>query len=241
MKILTPQDIANYIYCPILQKSRKQKLFKPLTFFESCLRLALIEGERNALLKGNIVTPRRLLATWDKIWWSEAAKKDIPIKEAQRLTLKASEKLTDYCRYDLSSQVFPNIAVLTGAETHKNKYIFQARTDIIKVNLTTSNKTTVLVNFTNRNLNIIEAALDPYIRSTVYMFNQNKGEHILHVNVDISNTQGKLRITSSNFSPKEIEEIGKMIYHIERAIGSNIYYMNPYKCKECKACQPFKS
>jgi len=237
MLIARPVDIASYIYCPILYKNKKQYIVKPLTFFESCIRAALIEGERQALLRDTEVTPRMLLKAWDKIWWPAVIKKKISMAEADKYTLKATEILTSYSNYDLASYIYPTAGVLIGARLSVGRYTIEATTDLLKISLATKDKNTILVNFTNRDLDIHESALDPIIKCISYMFYYGNNESVSHVNVFIDARNNRVKTTMSRFDTEDMEEIRKMLYHVVHGISSKTFYPNVFMCKGCGRCK----
>ena len=238
MRQLTPHDIASYIYCPLLYKEKRHSVTaKPLTFFESCVRAALVEGERNAVLKDSVVSPRKLLSAWDKVWWPAAASKNIRMKEADELALKAIMKLTDYCKYDIADHSYPTAAVNAGMRMPLGKHILTATAAVVKVNLNTKEKTTFLVNFTNRQLSPRDSAFDPAIRATAYAFYRGKEETVTHINVNINKEIDRLKTTASTFYPEDMEGIRKMLYHVEQGISAGAFYMNSFLCKECNQCK----
>jgi len=237
---LNPLDIACYVYCPVLQsKKRTDKITPKLTFLEENIRKAFIEGERNACLKDSLVSPRKLLSAWDKIWWpSISNRKDISMKEAEKLSLKASYLFSDYCKYDLSDWDFPTAGVQVENEIKIGRSIIKTNVDVVKVDLN-KDINTVLVNFNRKGLSLRESAMDIAIKTIAYSFYSGRGETITHMSVDVDENKDNVKITTSTFRPESMEAIRKMLYHIERGISSGIRYVNPYMCQECKICQDF--
>jgi hypothetical protein len=237
---LNPLDIACYIYCPVLQeKGNTEKVANHLTFLEENLRNAFIDAERNACIKDSIVTPRKLLSSWDKIWWpAVAANGGISMKEANKLSLTASSKFADYCKYDISDWMFPTAGVKAESQIKINRSILKATADVIKVDLN-GEKNTILINFNRKNLSLRGAAHDPAIKTIAYAFYSGKGETITHIAIDLDETSNKIKMITSTFRPEDMEGIRKMLYHVESGISSGIPYVNPYMCKECKLCQDF--
>lgn len=237
MGCLTPQDIATYIYCPKLYERKGQVVIaRPLTFFESRLRKAFIEGERNAVIKDSIVDSRKFSRAWDKIWFPAAAKRRISMKNANNKALDAMIKFADYCKYDISDYTYPTAGVDIQSEIYIGSSCFVAQADLLKIDMTTKKKTTVIVNFTVRDLDVIQSASDPVVRSTAYAFYRNKGEYVTHVNININEKKEKLEITTSTFGKKEMDDTRKMLYHAERGMTNNVFYHNPYMCKGCNKC-----
>ena len=238
---LNPLDIACYIYCPILlQKKRHDKISPRLTFAEQYIRKAFIYGEMNACLKDSVITPRKLLNAWEKVWWpSVTAAGTISIKEAHDISLKASHKFTDYCKYDISDCMFPTAGVEAESDVKIGQSILKATVDVVKVDLNEKNKNTVLVNFNRKGLSLSSAALDPAIRATAYAFYSGKGETITHISVDIDENIKDVKLTTSTFRPEAMEGIRKMLYYVECGISRGAFHANPYPCKECKVCPTF--
>lgn len=237
MRCLNPKDVATYIYCPKLyQRNGQSEVVKPLTFFEAMMRDAFIDGERRAVLKDSIVDPRKFSRAWDNIWFPAAAKRGISMKVASNKTLHATVKFADYCKYDISDYTFPT----AGVDIQSRQYIGQtelvAQADLLKIDMTTKNKTTVIVNFTKRDITYSQSAMDAAIRTTAYGFYSNRGEYVSCVNVNIDEKKEKLHIVTSNFSPKEMDDIRKMLYHVELGIRNNVFYHNSYMCKGCNKC-----
>jgi hypothetical protein len=238
---LTPHDIASYIYCPLIYKEKRYGVTaKPLTFFESCVRAALVEGERNAVLKDSVVTPKKLLRAWDKTWWPAAAERNLPMKEANDVTLKAAMKLTDYCKYDISDYSYPTASVNAGVRLSLGRHTLTATADVVKINLNIPEINTILVNFTNRQLNPRASAFDPVVRATAYAFYRGKGETVSHIYVSINEELERLAVISSTFYPEDMEGIRKMLYHVEQGISTGALYMNPFLCEECNQCKNIK-
>lgn len=236
---LDPLDIACYVYCPLLQKKKRyDKIVKPLTVVERNIRQSIINAERTACLKDNIVAPRKLLSAWEQIWWPAATKAKIPMKEANKISLSAAHKFADYCKYDISDWVFPTAAVEVESDIKIGQSILKASSDIVKVDLNQS-KNTVLINMNRKGLSIRSAAFDPAIKATAYAFYSGKGETITHITIDLDQSLSDLRLITSTFRPKAIEEIRKMLYHVECGIRYGIHNQNPYSCERCGVCQDF--
>lgn len=240
MRCLKPEDVAAYVYCPKLyDRDGQSEIVKPLTFFEARMRDAFIEGERNAVLKDSIVDPKKFARAWDKIWFPAAAKRGISMKKANDKTLDATVKFADYCKYDISDYTFPTAGVDIQARQSINGTELVGQADLLKIDMTTKKRTTVIVNFTKRNLSYSESAMDPAIRTTAYAFYRGAGEYISHVNINIDQKNEKLNVVTSNFSPKEMDDIRKMLYHVERGIRNKVFYHNTYMCKGCNKCPNF--
>jgi len=236
---ITPYQVGLYSACPKLYQLKGQAGVAPLTFFEAQMRDAFIDGERNAVLKDSIVDTRKFSRAWDKIWFPAAAKRNISMKNANKKTLHATVKFADYCKYDISDYIYPTAGVDLQARLIIGQTELVAQADLLKLDMTTKYKTTVIVNFTNNNITLTESAFDQSIRATAYAFYRNKGDYVMHVNVSLDEKREKLNIVTSTFSPKDMDEIRKMLYHVELGLRNNVFYRNSLMCKGCNACPNF--
>jgi hypothetical protein len=234
---LSPLDIACYVYCPVLQaKGATRIVAKPLTFTEQKIRAAIIEAERHACLKDSIVSPRKLRQAWDKIWWPAA--EHLPATESTKISLAAAHKFTDYCKYDMSDWMMPTAGVEAESTIRIGTSVLKAQVDIVKVDLEKP-QNTVLINLDRKGLSLRQAATDPAIKAIAYAFYSGRGETITYISIDVDESIDKISVTTSTFSPKAMEGIRKMLYHVECGIRSRTQHANPYACKECKVCQDF--
>lgn len=237
---LDVNDIASYVFCPVLQAKKRHDIVIPnLTFVEENRRAALIEGERNACLKDSMVVPRKLLRSWEKIWWPAAAKAGISMKEADKVSLHAGAIFADYCKYDISGWMYPTVGVEAESDVRIGPVVLRAKADVVKVDLDKDKPTTVLVNFNTRKLTLRTAAWDPAIKATAYAFYSGRGETITHISVDIDERKDMVNLITSTFRPEGMEEIRKMLYYVGCGIRFGSHHANPYLCKECKVCQDF--
>ena len=236
---LTPDDIASYVFCPLSYK-KQVKISNKLTFLEKCIRQTFIAGEQAACLKDSIVTPKKFMQEWDKIWWpAVAANRDLKMKRAEELTVKASYKFTDYCKYDVSDWMYPTLGTSVENDIRIGDSILRVSNDVVKINLHKKNNNVVLVNF-NKGLMHKNTAFDPAIQARAYAMHKN-ADVIIHINVDISNKQDGVRLITSTFRKKDIDTIRKMLYYVEYGIRMKNFHANPYKCEECGECQVFTS
>lgn len=237
---LTADDIASYVFCPILQQKKRQDIIIPkLTFIEENLRATFIDAERNACLKDSVVVPRKILRSWERIWWPAVAQQGWDMKEADKVSVRAGAKFSDYCKYDISGYMFPTVGVDAESDVRIGQVVLRGRADVVKVDLEQDIPTTVLVNFNTRKLSLRAAAHDPAIKATAYAFYSGRGEHITHVSVDINESSDKVQMITSTFRPEGMEEIRKMLYYVGCGIRSGNRHANPYQCKECGVCPDF--
>lgn len=237
--ILTPFDIATYMYCPFLLEAKHKAIeviTPPLSVYEKCLRETIIRTEELCLLRGTAIAPRKLLRVWDTTWWPIVGFLGLDIQESQLKSIHASSKLADYCRYDLSDVYYPTAATKVEAKKNINQSTLHATADILKVDISAKKKNMVLIDLSRKNLTDLDMAIDPMIRSTAYAFYTGHGETVTYISIDVSGGGSKLKVKISFFRPEELEMIGKSIKLVESGIRTNTIYANPWKCKECDVC-----
>ena len=237
---LTPTDIARFLYCPLLPKKSEYLVYKPRTMFESCVGEAIKEAERTSLLNETEIGPRKITKAWDNTWWPACAAHSIPFKEAQERTIKAGPYFLDYCKYDISDFLHPTVAINVDAQTPVGQSILHTHIDLVKVDLTMSEKNMMLIDFTKKGMKTFDVGLDPGIAATALSFYRGKGELIQYVVIEIDENIEKLFVTYSVFRPSDMENIKKMINYVENSIRRGVLYGDRWKCKECKACPSFK-
>ncbi len=240
--ILTPEDFACFIYCPKTLETQvyKQKVVPSLTYFEDKVRLAIIEAERNILLKDGELNIKKMHQAWDKIWWPAIPSSKISLPKAEELTIKAGIKLSDYCKYDISDYLYPTAGVDLHSEISIGSSILKTQIDLIKVNLKTKKKNILLVDMSRKKLSTREMVLDPAIRAKAYSFYSGEKESVSYACIDLNEKENKLTVSTVVFRAQEMEKIKKMLFHIERGIRKGVFYMNRWQCKECQICQNFK-
>jgi len=240
--MVTPLDIACFQYCSktLEKESYKEKVIPSLTFFEEHMRLAIIDAERSLIFKDSDLNPKKILNKWDKLWWPAAMSSGISIKEAEELTHKASEKFSDYCKYDISDYFHPTAGADVEASKRINSTYLTTQIDLVKVDIRERRINITLVDFTRKNLSTRDIILDPAIRAKAYAFSLGKKETITYTCIDLNEEKEKLIVSSAVFRPEELEKIRKMIIHTESGIRNNIYSLNRWLCKECNICQSSK-
>lgn len=237
--ILEPLDIAAYMYCPYLLEAKEKALeviAPPLSPYEECIRETIIRVEELCLLRGSEITPRKMIRVWDSVWWPVVTSLGLDMKEAKELSIKASSKFADYCRYDLSDISYPTVCTKATSKKHLGSSVLHVSADIMKVDVTAQTKNMVLVDLSRKNLTDLDAVIDPIIRSTAWAFYTGHGETVTYVSVDVTGVSSKLKVKISFFRPEELEEIGKALKLAEQGIRQNIKYVNPWKCRECDIC-----
>lgn len=235
--MITAEDILAYSYCPILVKRNRKDIILPKSSnIDKCLIRAFISAEQEACLKDSIVTTRRLLAAWEKIWWPNVISSNIPIEEANNLSLKTSDKFSEYCRYDLSDWGYPTLGTNVENILQLESATISVHADVLKINLELGRPNLVIVNFSNRQLNNRLLSIDPYTLSTVYGFYSGKEDYVTYINL-FASIDRPLAVTSCMYSKDDIERLDIWFKNISRNIHKKNYYYNPFLCKECKLCR----
>jgi hypothetical protein len=237
--ILTPLDIAAYMYCPYLLEAKDKALeviAPPLSPYENCVRETIIRVEELCLLRGSEITARKMIRVWDSIWWPVVTSLGLDMKEAKEESIKASSILADYCRYDLSDISYPTVCTKPVSKRPLGSSVLHVQSDIMKVDVSARTKNMVLLDFSRRNLTDLDMAIDPMIRTTAWAFYTGHNETVTYISVDVTGGSSKLKVKISFFRPDELEEIGKAVKLAEQGIRQNIKYVNPWKCRECDIC-----
>jgi hypothetical protein len=214
----------------------KELFFPSLTPYEECIRETIIRTEELCLLRESEITPRKMIRVWDSLWWPLASSLGIDMTEAKELSIKASSKFSDYCKYDLSDIHYVTVAAKAIAQRPVNSSVLHVSTDILKVNVSSKTKNMVLVDFSRKNLTDLDLVIDPIIRSTAYGFYTGNKETVTYISVDITRESSKLKVKVAFFRPEELEQIGKAVRLALQGIESKTRYANPWKCKECELC-----
>lgn len=237
---LEPQDIASYIYCPMLYYRHGQNKINPkLTEYETFLKKAFILGEEKALLRDTAVSVSHLTSAWDSIYWPTVINK-IEMKAAEKTTYKAVQKFTEYCKYEIADYLRPTIGTDVKSEININGHLFKTSADIIKTDLESKNKNTVIVSFSNRELTSRDAAFNNIIRTNAYGFYSDRKETITCINVNINENNKEISLNQSTFKPNDMAQIRRTLEFIIKGIKSNVKYMNSYCCEDCNLCPKLK-
>ena len=241
MQVVSPIQIASYAFCPyLLLKGQQDKLFPGLSVYESHIKKSILLAEEDALYKNTIVTVKRLSRAWDKVWWPYVATKGIKIQEAEKVTIKAMQRFMDYCKYEITDYLWPTIGTEIDSEMIVEGSVLKSTADIIKVNLESKKRNTVIVGITNRTLSIRDAAFDNFIKASLLPFYSGKKETMTYINMNISEKNKEIETKVSTFQPEDMEEIEKATRYITIGIRKRIKYMNSFSCKGCNICPEFK-
>lgn len=230
-------EIETFFYCPrLLRLKGTEKLLPRLSAFEECLRDTFITTEQICLLKNSEITPRKLLRVWDKLWWPRLEKNNITFNEGQEFSVKASKKFTEYSKYDFTSILYPTVATLVNHSIEISGNFLLSSADVLKSNLTQTGKNITIIDFSRKDISLLDAANNIGIRALCLMFYQWKKETVEYISVDISGESDKLKIISSSFRQNDMEETKKMLSLITKGIKEGISYPNKHNCKECGEC-----
>ena len=235
MKI-TPSDIASFGYCPYLYWKRgTAQVVPPLSIFEDTIRKTILFSEAKALKNGTFVTPRSLGNMWERIWWPIAAKANIELKEAEKVSLRAGFKFADYCKYDISSALYATIGTTVPFQVKLFRGILSGEIDMIKLPINEADKNIVLIDFTRKGITTTQVVNDLAILSTIYAY-QELDRNITYICIDLSEKLEKLRIVSSSFDKDGIKEIERTIQYLTEGMYRQVNYKPSWLCGECTKC-----
>ena len=233
---LRPSDIASFGYCPYLYWRRgTAQVVPPLSTFEDTVRKAVLAAEMKALKNGTHVTPRSLGSAWDKIWWTAAAAAKIPFVAAEKMSLGASFKFSDYCKYDISSSLFATIGTEVPFQVKLPHAVLAGEIDMIKLPIDDSDRRVTLIDFGRKDVTRTQLANDLAVLSVVYAFRELNRE-ITYMCVDLSEGIEKLKIVSSSFDKESIKETERTIQHLSEGMYRGVNYKSGWMCGECTKC-----
>jgi hypothetical protein len=241
MKV-TPIDIACYSFCPrLFEKGARAKLFPETSLYVHYIKKSILLAEEDALIKERLVNLKRLTSSWDKTWWPYvASSKKTSIENAKKQTLKAIEVFMEYCKYEITDNLWPTIGVDIETETKIGNSVLVSKADLIKVSLNSKQKNTTIVSINNRKLSTRDAAFDNSIQALVYSFYSGKGELMQHINISIDEKENKISTAFSLFYPEDMLRIEKALRHILSGIEKRSIFTNSFACKGCNLCPEFK-
>ena len=239
--LITPVDISAYTRCPHLYFSKNfDAIMPPMSVTEKTIRQSVIQGEKLTLLKGSVVAPRKLIRVWDRLWWPAAIAAGISMEEAEDISVKSAFKLTDYCKYEFTGYMHPTIGTSVTVEKRIGSSILRAQADVLKVDLSNDTKSTIIIDFSRKNMDIASVSMDPGVRALAYAFYTGKGEEIRYISFSIDDKNKSLSVAHAIFREKDMEDTEKMLYYIETGIRKKISWFNYAACGGCKVCQHFK-
>lgn len=235
--ILTPTDIARFIHCPYLfQTKQKSDLFEnTLTLYEKCIVEAIKATESHCLINDRILTSKKIITRWDKIWWPTAAQAGMAPKEIENLSINAAQLFIDYCDYNIAH--FPTAGIDIPSEVLIGKSILKTKADLIKVDTAVPYKNIYILEFGNKPVRSKDIILDPAVRTLLYSFSLGEEQAITYTYLSFNEKSNKFLVTSAVMRHNNLEEIKQMLRFIEYGIRTNVSYMNPWNCGECKICR----
>ena len=233
---LRPSDIASFGYCPYLYWRRgTAQVVPPLSTFEDTVRRSILAAEMKALKNGTHVTSRSLGNAWERTWWTAAAAAGIEFAEAEKISLRAAFKFSDYCKYDISSSLFATIGATVPFQVKLPHAVLAGEIDMIKLPIDDSDKRVTLIDFGRKGVTRTQLASDLAVLSTVYAF-QELGREITYMCVDLSDGTEKLKIVSSSFDRESIKETERTIQYLAEGIYRGVNYKSGWMCGECTKC-----
>jgi hypothetical protein len=233
---LKPDDIVSFGYCPYLYWRRgTARVVPPLSTFEETVRKSILVAEAKALKNNTFVTPRSLGNIFDHFWWPAAAEAKIAFAEAEKMSLKASLKFTDYCKYDVSSSLYATIGTNVPFEVRLPHGVLAGNVDMIKLPIEGADKSIALIDMSRKGISNTQAMCDLAILSTVYAFQELK-RSITYMCIDLSENLEKLKIISSSFDRDGIKETERAIQYLSEGIYRGVNYKSGWMCGECTRC-----
>lgn len=234
-KILKDIDLSSYNYCPIAYKNNYSYI-KKLNLFEECIRKSILLAESTSLIKDSMVTLGKIIKAWDKIWWPIVVKYSINYKEAEKYSLSAIKKFSDYCKYDITDEEHPTILVDIPIEIEIDNRIIRTNIDLIKTNTKYKKKNLHIIDFTKKGLSQIEVASDPSILTASYLLFSHEKAIIKYTCIDLNEDNKKIHLSTATFRENDLLMAKKLIKHTLYGIKANIFIRKPWLCKECKKC-----
>lgn len=230
---VTPTDLLEFAYCPYLKHSDKT-LVPPLSLFERTMRQAILVAEQRALDKDSYVTPRKIGAAWEKLWWPAATEAGLPLAEVDQMAVRASARFRDYCRYDISGPSHETIGVDVASEVRLSDGILAAQIDLIKLSLEEPDQL-VFIDFTRGKITRQELAYDMAVWGNVYAFG-GLGRPISYICMDLSEGSKETKPSTVFFRPDELTNIGRILNYLAYGIYKHVDYQCSWLCGECKLC-----
>lgn len=233
---LNANDIATFAYCPYLYwRKDTAHVVPPLSTFEDTARQSILNAEAKALKLETQVSPRSLGNAWEHIWWEIAAKNDIPLAQAEKTSLLAGLKFSDYCKYDISTALYATIGTNIVSQIAIENAILAVNVDMIKVPIEDPDHHVMLIDFTRKNVRRIRLANDLAVLSTIYAFG-GLNRHITYMCIDLSEDKEKLEITSTSFDRDDIKEIERTVRYLVSGMRQGVNYKSGWTCGECTKC-----
>lgn len=231
---LTTRDLYAFAYCPYLYWNRgTEKIVPPLNLFENNVRLSILAAEKRAMDKGSHVNPRKIGYFWERYWWSAAGKLNMTPREIDKACYPATLKFIDYCKYDISSELYDIVGVCVPSEVKLRRGILATEIDIIKLNRKTNNLT--LIDFTRKNMSRVKMISDIEVLSKIYAFS-SLGVDISYFCIDLSKSLQKVKISACFFDTEDSKNLGKIVNHLSDGIHRNVNYKCYWQCERCDKC-----
>lgn len=236
MRIKTT-DLIAFAYCPFMfQNGGTGKLVPPLTYKESILRESILGAEQRALDKESYVTTRKIGNVWEKLWWPAAAKLGISIEDTEKISIQMTNKMVDYCRYDISGPTYEIIGIDIQSEVKLGKCILDTQIDIVKMPLFEGRGGIFLIDFKRKGLTQGKTANDIAVLANMYAF-KDLDKPLTYVSVDISENLRKVTTTSTYYEPEDLERVGKTLKYLAEGIYKGIDYQYIWMCEHCNKCR----
>jgi hypothetical protein len=230
---VTTKDLQTFAFCPYLHSRGGTEIVPPLTIFEQNIRKSIMSAERRAMNKNSHVNPRKIGYFWEKYWWDAAAKIGLTPREIDKYCYPATLKFIDYCKYDISSELYDIAGVDIPSQVALNKGILDARIDVIK--RSRKDGQVILIDFSRTAMTRATMANDIDILATIYAFSEF-GLDMKYFCVDLSESIQKVKIDACFFSVEEARKMGSTINYLSDGIHRQLNYKSYWQCEWCNKC-----
>lgn len=230
---ITTRDLQTFAFCPYLYSRGGAEVVPPLTIFEQNVRKSIMGAERRAMNKGSHVNPRKIGYFWEKYWWEAAAKIGLSPREIDKHCYPATLKFIDYCKYDISSELYDIVGIDIPSQVALANGVLDARIDIIK--RSREDGQIALIDFSRTKMTRASMINDIDILSTIYAFSEF-GLDMKYFCVDLSESLQKVKIDACFFTVREARKIRNIINHLSDGIYRGVDYKNYWQCKRCDKC-----
>lgn len=236
--IITPADINSYIFCPIRHFNPPKENRSISDIWCEKIREAIIKTEKRVLLHNSYITVKKINKKWDEVWWDYGFSNGIDIDRIKKLTVAASIKFLEYCKYDFSTDVFENLAVDVSLDKDfSNGVLIRSHIDIVKRDRRDKTKHIYLIDFNSIDESTMHTNIG--IAAKILPYFINGCNLISYINIDFS--KKKLKVSRYTFRKEDVERYTQSLFYISRGIRSRIAYPNMYNCKECGVCSGITS
>jgi len=231
--IITPADINSYLYCPVRHFLKRKEKKDAADVWLDKIKEAIVRTEKRVLLHDSFITVKKINRVWDDVWWEYGFKVGMDVDKMKKLTVAASIKFSDYCKFDFSSDMFQTLGVdISLSKQYSSDIELRSHIDIVKRDIRDNTKHLYLINVDSLNEDTIHTNIG--LAANIIPFFISGCEIIHYINVDFS--KRKLKVSRYTFKEKHLSQYNQPIFYLARGIRSKIEYPNMFNCKECNIC-----